>query len=251
MNYSQQVFKILSSKLKANRRNLIINGILSYMVLMILMIMNPTLLKYGFELSIMDENAFNYIILIGVCIAYTLNITFGSYKIITSFVRKKREYLLMPFDILPKLHSIYYITFIWIIVNSIITIILATVILTVIGFKEGMVNMSELYQPIWNEIVNLGNKIYSYGITIYFIIISVISAEIIIIFFKKEKRAIGNIFRVLGVTVLFSYSMDFLIRAVSELEYSEEIKLIIISSITALILTLIAHIIAFKISVKE
>ncbi len=60
MNYSQQVFKILSSKLKANRRNLIINGILSYMVLMILMIMNPTLLKYGFELSIMDENAFNY-----------------------------------------------------------------------------------------------------------------------------------------------------------------------------------------------
>jgi hypothetical protein len=251
MNYSQQVFKILSSKLKANRRNLLINGMLSYMILMIIMIMNPTLLKYVFELSSMDENVVNSIILIGVCIAYTLNITFGSYKIIISFIRKKREYLLMPFDTLPKLHSIYYFTFIWIILNTVITIILTILILTIIGFKEEIVIISELYQPIWNEIVKMGDKIYRYGITIFFIIISVISAEIIITFFKKEKRAIGNVFRVLGVTVLFSYSMDFLIRAVSELEYSEEIKLIIISSITALILTLIAHIIAFKISVKE
>lgn len=249
MSYSKQVFKILSSKLKANRRNLLINGMLVYIVLLILIVMNPTLLKYIFVISSEDETALNYIILFGSYLAYILNITLGSYKIIIEFIRKKREYLLMPFDILPKLHSIYYFTFIWIFLNTVITILLTVITLTLISIKEGM--LLELYKQIYSAMENIERVIFNYGFNLFFITISLISAVAIMTFFKKEKRTVGNVFRFLVFIVLSSYLMDILIRTVSSFGFSDSITMIIITGVTAAALVATAHITAFKISVRE
>ncbi len=249
MNYFQQLFSSTALRIRVNMRSLFIFGLLAYFLLFIIGIANPTLSELIFKQVSSSKSAFTVIICV-ICAAYTINISFGTFRAMKYAIGKRREYLLLPFDVLPKLHSLYAAMFIWFVLNSLFAVAAIFLISITMGLFEPK-NFTDAIFKFNKMILESPRETLIGAISAVLMFFSYVSGIVVVFFIKTERKRVANFFILTGITVGFSYIFDFIWRIVNQINTSFNIKFLIVNFIISVILIFIAHMAAYFVSVKE
>ncbi|BDU50821.1 hypothetical protein [Haliovirga abyssi] len=124
-NKLKQIYCLLKMNIKIEHKRILILGVFSYVAIVILSFLNPITVDWVFRVNYFTAmSKIDMFIIIGAKIAWIFNISAGVFFMLKNFIREKRYFYLLPFDLDVKIYSVYLYSFIWIILNTAIYFLL-------------------------------------------------------------------------------------------------------------------------------